>query len=236
MQYNLEHKKPQIGITIILENREKKRLDPLYRMADNKDMYIFKNRFIFGAVIPAIFLLVYIGLHLFEYLKSDTPPFTEADLIYQLVSGIGIMLIGYLASVLFFSVETIIRLVVRDKVSINAVMQRAQKRSFGKNLEILEKWDTSEDYKISNSVIFQGILLVVALYAGMAGSALVGKVMVLSIIFQMLAAQGIRIAKGSDISLWYWQVSYPVKRDTQVMIFLLMSIFFVFIVATNMGI
>lgn len=199
-----------------------------------KLMYSFNTRFTHGLVIPALFILVLVWQLLVLYTTPGTASNVVSAQIFNLAWGIVAIIIGYFAAVAFFSLETIVHLLMRQQTTISTLIQRAKSRSFGRNLQVMESWDLKEPYKITNSILFEALLLVVALYASMVSSALTGRVMVLTVLFILLAEQTKRLFRGSDLNNWYWQVRQHISRDTQVMIYILMAIFYLWILSLTL--
>lgn len=189
-------------------------------------MYRFKTRLSRSLFIPSIFLLVAVLKVVLLYFPQQSTKVVTAEVIVGLAQVILAIIIGYFAAVIFLSLETIIRMLIRKETTVSTLLQRARGRSLGKNIEVMEQWDMKDSYKLTNSVTFQTILLIIAFYTTMSASALTGVVMVYTLLFLFLTEQATQLLRGGDLNNWYWQIRQTVKRDTQMIIFLLMVVFY----------
>ena len=187
-------------------------------------MYSFKRRIIISSIAPLLFLAIYIiswSLSASQArLQEET---TLSQIIFQTVLTLTSLSIAYVISVLFFSIESVTKILL-SKPNLNKIIKRIKKRSVVQNIEVLEKYDTLEQYKLTKSVVFQGLVITTCLYASFSTGSVVGKVLAFSIALQLLYEQGSQIFIDQDIQDWFWQVSDRINIDIQRMYFLGASI------------
>lgn len=189
-------------------------------------MYTFKRRSLISLIVPISILLSYVVKTTLDTLNQTDPTLSpEANVIVlQFAILLFNLLIGYLLSVMFFSFESITQVIINKHIDFNKVLERCRTRTFSQNIQTLENYDTRNSYKITNSILFQLIIIAIMLYASFTNSALSGKVLVLSIGVQLLVEQFLKISKGDDIQEWFWQVGTTINIDVQRMYFLGASI------------
>lgn len=173
-------------------------------------MYKLSRRAKVSLIIPLLVAVIYTASTLIHM--------SAADAISTPLILIGIMLIqcltAYIVSVIFFSFETVTKLLVQG-INLPVVIKRFQSRKLLDNLITIENYDTKAHSKITYSVLFQSVIVAISFYAAIASSNIIGKILVLSISLQMLVEQIDQLLKHGDIQEWFWQIEQRVTTDMQ---------------------
>lgn len=182
-------------------------------------MYELQRRYKLSLVIPALLTIVYV-LKLIQALTNQggaQSPTTTAVIINILNFALEVVIV-YIFSVVFFSIETLIRSYITDTDSPESMQFKAEFATvpLSQKLKVLEKRDlVTTENKITRSVIFQVALMAFGFYAVTSSSGVIGIGITLSILLQMLFDQWTLLQKTHDLSSWFWQIKTNVARDLQ---------------------
>lgn len=174
-------------------------------------MYSLRRRTYTSLIIPLILLLAALPTIINTLMTSPQAVVNLLGLVIDLF-------LIYILSVIFLSVESLVRIFITDRE--NPISIQGRQTLKGKNpgdmiRTVLQYDNTNIDRKITHSVIFQATLAVVAFFAVTSSGSTVGSALALAIFLQTLIDQIIALQSRRDISNWFWQIEAPIPRNIQ---------------------
>ncbi len=174
-------------------------------------MYTLSRRYKVSLVIPVLFLIqlaitAIVSSQVTVRVGATSPTVSSLGTALYLLEVIGV----FILSVLFLSCETLIRVYITDKdAPQNQAIAQALKTSSGKNwLSVLNRAELAEGTnKVTHSVLFQLMVLVMCFYASTSSNSVLGKGLALSIMLQTLVDMAILLKNKYDLSSWFWQIN-----------------------------
>jgi hypothetical protein len=137
------------------------------------------------------------------------------------------LVVIYIISFLFLSVETLIRIYITDRDSPQSLATAETIRSvpIPKILSAINTIELSEGTnKITHSVLFQLMMLVLAFFAATSSSSILGKGISLAIIVQIIIDQALLLKMKQSLSSWFWQIKASFPLQVHQVYFLVASI------------
>jgi hypothetical protein len=192
-------------------------------------MYSFRNRIILSLPLAITFLILGVLRIYFTYsqLSPDAQLEQQQQLFLQIFQQAFQVLLIYFVPIVFFSLESLVRIALSSPDLRQSIINRAKSRTFNQNLAKLEHFDSTHSPQITSSIILQASMFVLAFYALTTSNNQVGIGITLSIILQMLVQQWKDYTTKGDISSWFWQVGSPhLRHEHQLLILLGISILF----------
>jgi hypothetical protein len=128
------------------------------------------------------------------------------------------LILSYIISVLFFSLETLIKIYIIDKESDESKRLKSQFESapLFKRHQVLADYETnSPGNRVTHSVIFQVALLVFTFFVTSSSSSIIGTSIVLSLSLMILVDQAKSFRANQQINSWFWQVQSNISRNAQ---------------------
>ncbi len=185
-------------------------------------MYTLGRRSKISLVVPFVFLILMIIKLIAADLaynkavaagKLVTSPVVDPyNLVFFLVKLVAI----YILSVLFLSVETLVRIYITDKDSPQSVSgaQAIQAASWKDKFKVIRGIEVGMGSNmITHSVLFQLLIIVLCFYASTSSDSVLGKGLTLSIALQLIIDQAILLKNKQSLSSWFWQIkaSFPLQ-------------------------
>jgi hypothetical protein len=185
-------------------------------------MYSLRRRTLTSAIIPAILLSLQIP-NIISYTTSGVD-----WLMPTLMALLDIALI-YILSVIFFSVETLVRIYVTDRENPWSVEQRAKLKQKDIRASVRSLIQSDMNYptgRITHSVIFQIMLCFLVFFAVTSSPTVIGSGLALSILLQTLVDQALLLNSKQDLSSWFWQINNSFSRTIHTVYFAVIAIIF----------
>jgi len=194
-------------------------------------MYDLKRRMQLSSVIPLVLLTIYFLKVITLNPSAQRPPnqVLIADSLWFILSLVTL----YLLSVIFFSLENLIKAYITDSDSPESTSFKNQfeTASIRDKTKVLFRYDTVVQNKITHSVILQLALVVFTLFAMTNSYSIIGYGLGLSILLQMLVDQIHLLRKNKDVSSWFWQIKTTITQDIQNIYVLVMGVAFIILMA-----
>jgi hypothetical protein len=190
-------------------------------------MYSLPRRLQLSLIFPILLTIKFVAR--LAQLQS-TRTITQQSLTITVLTFIFELAITYFLSVLFFSIETLVRTYITDQDSSQSlqVKEELKRASFFGKVDVLAKWDQADsNNRITQSIIFQAALVLFSVYAVTSSNTIVGVGVSLGILLQILVEQIKLLKDNKDISSWFWQIKTVVPRDIQVIYVSAVTIIFI---------
>lgn len=186
-------------------------------------MYSLSNRLRISLVFPIIFLII--SAIRFATLQSNGKAIGATNLLtWPFAYLILQILFAYILSVLFLSVETLVKMYITDKENPENQNLKSQFEiaPWTKKLRLLEQRETSGyENQVTHSVIFQVALWIFAFFVVSSTTSIVGTIVTLTICLMILVDQGMMLYRTRQINSWFWQIQANITRDSQQAYYLL---------------
>lgn len=190
-------------------------------------MYSLSRRLQLSLIFPTLLTIRFV-VRLMQ--MQSTRTITQQNLTITVLTFILELVITYLLSVLFFSIETLVRTYITDQDSPQSlqIKQELKSASLLGKVGVLAKWDQADtNNRITRSIVFQAALVLFTVYAVTSSNTIVGVGVSLGILLQILVEQIKLLKDNKDISNWFWQIRTIVPRDIQVIYVSAVSIVFI---------
>ncbi|MDQ3239255.1 MAG: hypothetical protein M3P33_01910 [bacterium] len=185
-------------------------------------MYSLSRRIQISAIIPTLIFFLY---SLNYFIKS--PRITNSNTLMLFAYLVLDVLIAYFVSLLFFSVETLIRVFITDREEVGSIELRnkLKNQNLARSLSsIFQADNTYQGLRITTSVVFQVAIAVVVFIAVTSSNSRLGDIIAISIFLQTLVEQGICLSNKKSIANWFWQTSINPAPQAQLVYFSVMAI------------
>jgi hypothetical protein len=186
-------------------------------------MYTLRRRVQASLIIPIVFLIV-MTINLIaqdaaynQAISQGLPINSTAPFDIQVFAVfLGKLVIIYFFTVLFFSVETLIRVFITDKDSPQSLSSALAI----KNAPLMQKIRTINSIelaegtnKITHSVLFQIMMIVLTFFAVTSSDSIIGRGITLGILVQVIIDQALLLKAKQGLSSWFWQfqVRFPIQ-------------------------
>lgn len=103
-----------------------------------------------------------------------------------------------------------------------------QSRKLREAFQLLVETKDERPRTLFCSVLFQGFLFVLAFFVLTSSSSILGKGLVLGLLFQALTYQGRQFLQKGEITSWFWQFKAKPSRNLQALYFGLVCLLFLF--------
>jgi anaerobic C4-dicarboxylate transporter len=158
---------------------------------------------------------------------------TNAAMFEYIFSFVIDILIIYITSFLFFTLEPLIQLYITDKDSPESKEVQARV----KTATIKDKFRDIENYgermgnrRLTHSILFQAALLVIAYYAITSSTERVGIGLALALYLQTIVDQILLLNRGQTLDTWLWQLNVRLNKNIQLVYVIVVSLLFVILV------
>lgn len=176
-------------------------------------MYTLSRRAKTSLIVPVLFLVILVFNMLTRQVASQSTNSVTNQAIILLLTKLSLI---YIVSLIFLSIETVIKIFITDKESPQSVIaaQKIKNASLQNKIAVINSIELSEGTnKITHSVLFQIMMIVLAFFASTNSTSLLGRGVTLSILMQIFVDQAMLLKQKRDLSSWFWQIkaTYPLQ-------------------------
>lgn len=170
--------------------------------------------------ILAIFLYI-IGMAVFHFQYG----------LLLILLGIGLLL-GFILYHLDHLIYCLLQ--APHELSSQRIMSYLRQKSWRQALSVVNQTENERSRTIFHSVVFQIALILAGFFVLTSSTSLLGKGIILGLLFHSVLDQGMRLVKKENLDSWFWQIQTVVPENIQklyffiiLVIFILFSTFFV---------
>ena len=98
------------------------------------------------------------------------------------------------------------------------------KRRFKEGLTLLDTTCSQRKRLVGHSVVFQAVLVILTYFAVSSTASFFGRGLAIGLFFYSLVHQGLLLAKGENLSSWFWQVDIKLTPKGEALYFLALLI------------
>jgi len=120
------------------------------------------------------------------------------------------------------------------ELSSQRIMSYFRQKAWKQALAVVNQTESERTRTIFHSVVFQVALVVAGFFVLTSSTGLLGKGMVLGLLFHSVFDQGTRLVKKESLDSWFWQIKTAVPENIQktyffivLVVFVLLATFFV---------
>ncbi|MDQ3098381.1 MAG: hypothetical protein M3Q44_01395 [bacterium] len=185
-------------------------------------MYTLRRRAKTSLIVPLLFLIVMTIIMIYQDSAATqavnqgvATTATPFDPVFFAIFLAKLVLI-YIISIFFLSVETLTRIFITDKDSPSSIAAARDLSSVPvkQKIKIINTLELTEGTnKITHSVLFQIMMVALCLFAATSSNSILGRGITLAIVLQIIIDQAILLKAKQDLSSWFWQIkaAFPLQ-------------------------
>lgn len=163
--------------------------------------------------------------------KKEAPVYSAALIIYLAVITLlswplqwpmALFWLGGFLGLLLYNLDHLVYLLWQspDEPTALEFKQLLKSRRFKGAANLLVRTCQERKRLVGHSVIFQAVLVALTFFTLSSTASYLGKGLVMGLFFYALINQGRHLARGGDLSSWFWQVNIKPTRKGEAIYFL----------------
>lgn len=113
------------------------------------------------------------------------------------------------------------------ELSSQRIMSYFRQKSWKQAFSIASQTENERSRTIFHSVVFQVALILAGFFILTSSTSLLGKGMVLGLLFHSVFDQGLRLVNKENLDSWFWQIQTSVPENIQKLYFFIILVIFV---------
>lgn len=115
------------------------------------------------------------------------------------------------------------------ELSSQRIISYFRQKAWKQALSVASQTESERSRTIFHSVVFQVALILASFFVLTSSTGLLGKGMVLGLLFHSVFDQGVLLINQKSINSWFWQIKALVPENIQKLYFFIVLIIFVFL-------